>query len=135
MNSIIVNTDGGSRGNPGPAAIGVVIKDETGKIVGSISRRINETTNNVAEYSAVIAALEWIKENLNRETIIQFFIDSALVVNQLNGLFKIKNPDIRNLVLKVRILEQGIASKIIYNQIPREKNQEADLLVNKALDA
>lgn len=137
MKTVFVNTDGGSRGNPGQAAIGVLIKDETGQKIASISRRIGETTNNVAEYQAVISSLEWIKQNMSsksNEATYQFLIDSALVVNQLNGLFKIKDSNIRQLVLQIRILEQEIGSKILYKQIPREKNQEADILVNKALD-
>ena len=139
MNTLNIFTDGGARGNPGPAAVGVVIKDERGKILKSISRRIGEATNNVTEYSAVIAALEWLRGNKQRckdakMQIIQFFLDSTLVVNQLNGLFKVRDSHLRELLLKVRMLEQEAGGKIFYKAIPREKNMEADFLVNQALD-
>lgn len=139
MNKIIIFTDGGARSNPGPAAIGVVVKSETGKLLASISKTLGEATNNIAEYQAVIAALEWIKNNKqqitdNKELTAQFFSDSKLVVHQLNGLYKIKEAHLRELLLKVRQLEQEMGGNIFYNLIPREKNWEADALVNKALD-
>lgn len=139
MNSMLIYTDGGSRGNPGPSAIGIVIKTEQGEIIEKIFRKIGVTTNNVAEYQAVIYALEWLKNNLtmkqfNNETMFNFFLDSTLVVNQLNGLFKVKNGDLRNLLVKVRQLEQEAGGNIKYQYIPRAKNWEADLLVNQALD-
>lgn len=135
LNSLNIFTDGGSRGNPGPAAVGVVVKDETGKIIGKIGRKIGETTNNVAEYTAVIEALTWIKDSCKLSVMsYKFYIDSSLVVNQLNGLFKVKNPDLRNLILKIRMLEGEIGGNIAYKLIPREKNWEADVLVNLALD-
>lgn len=136
---LTIFTDGGARGNPGPAGIGVVIKSETGQILDTISQTIGQTTNNVAEYQAVIGALEWLRNNLttkqfNNETIFQFYLDSKLVVNQLNGLFKTKENHLRELMLKVRGLEQEVGGNIIYAYVPREKNWEADVLVNKALD-
>lgn len=130
----IIHTDGGSRGNPGNAAIGVVIENEQGEIV-SFGKRIGETTNNVAEYSAVIAALKWIIENSKDSSKkIQFYLDSTLVVNQLNGLFKVKDANMRMLMLSVRELEQQLSAVIIYTYVPREKNSAADYEVNKALD-
>lgn len=139
MNKLFVFTDGGARGNPGPAAIGVIIKSEKGEILKKISRKIGKATNNVAEYMAVIAALEWLRNNstmkqFNNETMIYFHLDSKLVVNQLNGFFKVKNGDLRNLLLKTRLLEQEVGGQILYTFITREKNKEADILVNKALD-
>lgn len=138
MQNIRIHTDGGARGNPGPAAIGVMIKSETGEVLGEISRKIEETTNNVAEYSAVVAALEWVKSNLTiqqcNNVTIKFFLDSTLVVNQLNGLFKVKDSNLRMLLLKVRQLEQEVGGVISYTYVPREKNYEADMLVNQALD-
>lgn len=161
MNKIIVYTDGGARGNPGQAAIGVVIKTETGQIKAKIGRKIGIATNNVAEYRAVIEALKWLLENkeyLHNLTMkpfnliqgepfdpaqgkqfsnltIQINIDSKLIVNQLNGYFKVKNGELRNFIYKVRELEQEINLPIFYNQIQREKNREADFLVNQALDS
>lgn len=149
MKKLFVYTDGGARGNPGKAAIGVVVKTESGQIIGRIARSIGEATNNVAEYMAVVKALEWLKENqpiysqateklsskaTESETSIQFFLDSTLVVNQLNGYFKVKDGKLRELLLQVRILEQEVGGNISYTVIPREKNWEADRLVNEALD-
>ncbi len=140
MQKFFIHTDGGARGNPGPGAVGAVIKAENGQLLFEISLRIGKTTNNIAEYSAVVAALEWLRENIsklecNNETIFQFFLDSKLVVNQINGLFKVKENHLRELILKVRGLEQEIGGRIYYSLIPREKNFEADRLVNKALDS
>jgi len=139
MHKLVIFTDGGARGNPGPGAIGAVIKAESGEILGEVSRTIGETTNNVAEYSAVVAALEWLRENMQRHKDtktqrIQFYLDSVLVVNQLNGLFKVKDGKLRNLLVQVRMLEQEIGIDVIYTAIPREQNSQADALVNEALD-
>lgn len=137
MKKLIIFTDGGSRGNPGPAAAGVVIKSENGPILASFARKLGETTNNVAEYQAVIAALNWLKENhqlLTTNYQLHFFLDSKLVVNQLNGFFKIKEAHLRELLLKIRQLEQEVGGNVTYSLIPREKNWEADTLVNRALD-
>ncbi len=140
MQKYFIHTDGGARGNPGEGAVGAVIKTENGQLLFEISQRLGKTTNNIAEYTAVIFALEKLKENISKlqfdsETIFQFFLDSKLVVNQLNGLYKVKENHLRELVIKVRGLEQEIGGKIYYSLIPREKNFEADRLVNKALDS
>ncbi|OGG26418.1 hypothetical protein A2960_06080 [Candidatus Gottesmanbacteria bacterium RIFCSPLOWO2_01_FULL_39_12b] len=140
MHKLIIFTDGGARNNPGPAGIGVVIKTEEGKILNKISRKIGQTTNNVAEYTAVIEALEWLKKSSQLSSAswrisCHFYSDSTLVVNQLNGKFKVKDSKLRELLLKVRILEQEIKVNIYYNVIPRSQNSQADLLVNQALDS
>lgn len=132
-------TDGGSRGNPGQAGIGVVIKAENRGTVGKISSAIGTATNNEAEYQALIYALEYLSQNKNKLNLtslsnINFFSDSTLLVNQVNGLFKVKNSRMRDFIYRIRELESQIPGKLIYNLIPREKNYEADLLVNKALD-
>ena len=139
VNSLVIYTDGGARGNPGRAAVGIVIKTETGEVLQEIFRTIGVTTNNVAEYTAVVAALEWLKNNkqIYKSTnmqMIQFYLDSVLVVNQLNGKFKVKDSQLRELLLKVRMLEQEVGGQIYYTSIPREKNWQADALVNRALD-
>lgn len=139
MPKLIIHTDGGARGNPGPAAIGVFIRDENGAVVGQISRKIGEATNNVAEYQAVVAALAYLRENLpngsfHRAEKIAFFLDSTLVVNQLNGIFRVKEPRLREFLLRIRTLEQEVGASISYTSVPREKNTEADRLVNEALD-
>jgi ribonuclease HI len=142
----IIHTDGGSRGNPGNAAIGVVIEiahDGTPASHGTPSlsqvtafgKTIGVTTNNVAEYTAVIEALKWILEKHQKEIHqLQFYLDSTLVVNQLNGLFKVKDANMRMLMMKVRELEQEIGGRILYTYVPREQNSDADYQVNKALD-
>ncbi len=126
-----VFTDGGARGNPGPAAIGVVIVDSlTEEPVEQFGKRIGSTTNNVAEYLAVIEALKWFKKNRGQEKVsLDFFLDSKLVVNQLNGLFRVKDGKLRNLILEVKKCEIELGGKIFYCHIPREKNQAADKLV------
>ncbi len=154
----IIHTDGGARGNPGPAAIGVVIEEitsskgqETKKILSEFGKRIGETTNNVAEYSAIIEALTEVKilsrseislreriskfkSEYRKKTTIQFYLDSTLVVNQLNGNFKVKDVKLRELLLQVRMMEQEIGGDIRYEYVPREQNRRSDLFVNKALD-
>jgi len=134
-NNLIVFTDGGARGNPGPAAIGFMVKDNRGQVLVKLGKYIGRATNNVAEYQAVIEALKWIKFSIQYSIFsIQFFLDSKLVVNQLNGRFKIKDVKLKNLIIKVRCLEKEINGKIFYHFIPRQKNHHADFLVNQALD-
>lgn len=125
-------TDGGSRGNPGQAAYGFVIKTD-GKIIKRGFGAIGIATNNTAEYTAVIEALKLL-ESENTKDELNFFIDSLLVVSQLSGKFKVKNAAIRDLVVKVKELETSF-KKITYTHIPREQNKEADALVNLALDS
>ena len=141
--NLIIYTDGGARGNPGPGAIGVYVTEEDGKVLAKISKRIGQSTNNEAEYRAVIEALKWIIESAGGkvpalprgEQSVKFFLDSKLVVNQLNGIFKIKENRLRNLLIEVRGLEQEIGGKIIYNHVPRGKNKMADYLVNASFSA
>jgi len=128
-----VYCDGGARGNPGPAAIGVVIKNEQGIVVGKFGKKIGPTTNNVAEYTAVIEALSWMRDH-RKPSRIYFYLDSQLVVSQLNGLFKVKDGKLKMMVIKVRQGEAAVGGNVSYQHIPREKNQEADFLVNMALE-
>ncbi len=132
---ITIYTDGGSRGNPGPAAYGVVIK-ENNTVIKELAGFLGVKTNNEAEYEGIVAALSWLQNE--KETIVFpvfLFSDSTLVVNQLMGRFKIKQPHIAAYVLKVKKIEQSLLGKIMYTAIPREKNTEADFLVNKTLDS
>jgi len=139
--TLIIHTDGGARGNPGPAAIGVVIEQD-GKTIHEFGKKIGEATNNVAEYTAVIEALQYLRStNYDLQSTIHFFLDSLLVVEQLNGNYKIKNSKLRELSLKIRILEQDLPAgrqdnggAITYTAIPREQNKRADFFVNQALD-
>ncbi len=128
---VVINADGASRGNPGPAAIGVTIKDDKGNLVTSISRRIGRATNNQAEYRAIIAGLEKAIELGAREVMI--YSDSELIVKQINGRYRIKNTSLRilyeNLVKLISPLE-----KFSIQHVPRKRSIEADVLANKALD-
>jgi len=124
-------TDGGARGNPGPAGIGAVILDEEGKMIAEISEYIGETTNNQAEYKALIAGLAKAKE-LGAEEL-EVFLDSELVVKQLNREYRVKDKDLASLFLQVYNISLGF-KKIIFKHIYREKNELADKLVNQALD-
>lgn len=130
--SLTIFTDGGARGNPGPAAIGVYILGEDGKEILKMGKKIGETTNNVAEYTAVITALKWLIENSNLKRLEQiiFFLDSSLVVNQLSGKFKIKERHLKDLVITIKNLEKVFFGKITYLQVTREKNVIADKIVN-----
>lgn len=134
MEKIIIYSDGGARGNPGPAAVGCVIKQENQNEI-EISKFIGEATNNQAEYQAVIEALKWVKENCDNEDIeIEFFLDSQLVVEQLNQRYKIKNEGLKPLFWQIRELIIELGGKVTFTHIRREQNKVADKLVNKALD-
>jgi ribonuclease HI len=126
-----MNTDGACRGNPGPAAIGVTLKDESGKTLATISRRIGRTTNNQAEYAALIAGLTAACKLGAREVLVR--TDSELLVKQVNGRYRLRNAGLKPLYLEVLKLRESFnAFAIIY--IPREENREADALANQALD-
>ena len=136
MAKIHIYTDGGSRGNPGPSALGVFITDDKGVVIAKIGKKIGITTNNIAEYSAILAGLTYVlnnKEKILPESI-NFFMDSQLAYSQLVGLYKIKNDGIRNLMLEIRKKEAELNIPIFYAHIPREKNKNADAMVNLALD-
>lgn len=124
-------TDGGSRGNPGPAAYGFVVKKDN-RIIHEQNGYIGIATNNFAEYTALIEALTWLEKH-SKEQRLEFFLDSQLVVSQVNGIYKVKNANIRDFIFKVRTLESNF-STIVYQHVPRIKNQEADRQVNIALD-
>lgn len=132
---LTIHTDGGARGNPGPAAIGVVIDG-----VASFGKKIGETTNNVAEYTAIIEAFRYLRDEQqtmlgDKDKYIQFYLDSLLVVNQLKGIYKVKDMRLRELLMAIRMLEQEIGGIIVYTHVPREENREADKMVNEALDS
>jgi len=134
--NIIVFTDGGARGNPGPAALGVFIQDENGKELARIGKTIGETTNNVAEYLAIIEGFNWLlknKERLNIESV-NFYMDSQLACSQLNGIYKVKNPKIREFVFEIRQKEAELGIPVTYAHVRREQNTKADFMVNQALD-
>ena len=137
MEKIIIYTDGGSRGNPGPAGMGVVIADKKGKMMKEYSGFLGVKTNNEAEYEAVIFGLKKIKALLGKEKIknteIEFRLDSELVAHQLGGVYKIENEKLAPLFLKIWNLKMDFG-KIYFKHIPREQNREADRLANEAMD-
>lgn len=126
-------TDGGSINNPGRAASAFVFLLNDKRIL-TYRQTIGIATNNFAEYYAVLLALtEFRQRKTAGISEIHLYSDSKLLVNQLNGLFKVKNSDIRNFILKIRVLEQEIKIPVIYKNIPREENYFADSLVKKEL--
>lgn len=131
MRKLIIHTDGGARGNPGPAGIGVYIQDEQGKVVLEHARYVGETTNNQAEYLAVIDALEHAKQHGGED--LDFYLDSELVVRQLNRQYKVRDADLAPLFMKIWNLSIGF-KKVKYTHVRRELNVDADRLVNQAID-
>lgn len=132
---IVIHFDGGARGNPGPAAIGAVVSDpgtDPPTRLGSVSRCIGETTNNVAEYRALIAGLEAAREFPARAVEVRG--DSKLVIEQVRGAWKVRQAHLRPLVDDVRRLLADYDTVALVH-VPREQNTDADLLVNAALDA
>lgn len=129
-----IYTDGGARGNPGFAAYGFVIY-KNGELLFEEGKNIGEATNNVAEYTAVVEALKYLVSSIEYSVLsIKFFMDSMLVAEQLSGRWKIKNENLRSLYHTIKELEQKIGGKISYQHVRRKQNQEADRLVNQALD-
>lgn len=124
-------TDGGSRGNPGPAATGIVIKNESGKTVAAYGEFLGRQTNNYAEYSAAISAFKKAKK-LGADEIF-YMTDSKLVVEQLNRRWKVKDPTIQKLFIQAWNLLQNF-KKVHIRHVYREKNKEADAEVNRTLD-
>src|SRR3989338_127475 len=138
-NKIIIYTDGGARGNPGPAAIGVVVHGEFVEPIGTkkYAETIGETTNNVAEDQALIFGLKKARQLLGKEKAkeanIEIRTDSELIAKQLKGEYRVKEDDLKPLFIDVWNLKQDFKT-VEFVHIPREKNREADELVNKALD-
>jgi ribonuclease HI len=131
MKKLTINTDGGARGNPGPAGIGVVFWDESHKIIGEFNQYIGEATNNIAEYKALILALQKAVEIGAVD--LEIRMDSELIVRQMQGQYKIKEPNLKNLAQEVFKLTNKF-KKVSFAHVPREKNKEADKLVNEAID-
>lgn len=128
--------DGGARGNPGEAAAAFVVERDE-KTIYSESVYLGKTTNNIAEYQAVILALGWLIGNpiLNSQFLtINFFLDSELVTKQINGIYRVKNKNLKIFFAEVKILINKVSSQIIFKNISRGKNKKADFLVNQKLD-
>ena len=127
-----LSTDGGARGNPGPAAFGYVLETEDGTVLDARGEAIGVATNNVAEYRALIAGLEAALERGVNE--LEVVSDSELVVKQMRGEYKVKNEALRELSLAAARLARQLG-KVVYTAVKREQNELADRLVNEALDA
>ncbi len=125
------NIDGGSRGNPGPAAYGVVIRDGRGEIVAKLKKYIGRMTNNVAEYYGLIAAMDYAQSHSIR--VLHIESDSELLVKQMRGQYKVKSEDLRPLFERAKKMSQAFDSFRI-EHVYREQNREADALANEALD-
>lgn len=133
---IYIYTDGGARGNPGPAAIGVYIIDSDGEKITGFGKTIGEATNNAAEYQAVLEALLFLRNNKDHFKLqkVTCSLDSLLVYSQLVGVYKIKHAPLKELWIKIREIEAELGMEITYRHIPREQNTQADFYVNQALD-
>ncbi len=127
---VVIFTDGASLGNPGPAAIGAIIKDEQGRLIAHISRRIGRATNNQAEYRAIIAALEKAISLGARQ--VELNSDSELVVKQINGRYRVKKAALKPLYQKVKQLQDSLEGFSV-THAPREQNTEAHKLAHLAL--
>ena len=131
MFKLTIYSDGGARGNPGPAGIGATLKNEKGELVATVSEYIGVATNNIAEYKAIIAAIEKAKEL--KATELDCYLDSELVVKQLKKEYKVRNQGLAPLYIKIYNLSQSF-KKITYPHVRREFNKEADALANEAMD-
>ena len=129
---LVVNVDGGSRGNPGPAAVGVVVRDESGEVIADAAEPIGTATNNVAEYRALIRGIEIAAEHGATE--LELRGDSELVVKQVRGEYRVKDANLKPLHAEVRS-KLSAFGEWSFNHVRREQNAEADALVNQALDA
>ena len=137
METITIFTDGGSRGNPGPAAIGVQILDQNGKVIKEVAEAIGNATNNFAEYQAVMRGLQVAKDHFGqRTTELQFEIklDSELVKKQLNGEYQIKEPGLVPHFIEIHNMRVASFPNLVFTHLRREFNTEADRLVNEVLD-
>jgi ribonuclease HI len=128
-------TDGASRGNPGDAAIGIVIKDEHGTTIQSHKRFLGTTTNNVAEYTALLECIELVRDSETfRCSVLVVQTDSELMARQMNGQYKVKDPGLKIMHQKVKTALGSSSFKFLIGHIPRSLNAEADALANEAID-
>lgn len=139
MATLTVHSDGGSRGNPGPAAVGVHAELD-GERLFQVSRNIGTATNNVAEYTAVLDGMKTLislhsSGKVPKEATIAWYLDSQLVVEQLMGRYSVKKPHIRELIQEVAMLRMMLPYPLTFMHVRREQNAEADALVNEALDS
>lgn len=136
MEKITIYTDGGARGNPGPAAAGAVIFDAKGKVLKEVSDYLGEQTNNVAEYEALLRVLVAASNMFGKKLEgmrMDIKMDSELIIRQMQGIYKIKEPSLKERYVQIKELIKNIPN-ISFTHIPREQNKHADRLVNEALD-
>lgn len=134
-----IYSDGGSRGNPGPSAYGFVVYDDNDKELFKGSQFLETNTNNFAEYSGVLGALQYILglcENNKKQKApnLNFYLDSKLIVEQMNGNYKIKSENLKSIYWQIREIIMKIGTSVVFKHVPREKNKVADKLVNEELD-
>ena len=136
MDTLKIYCDGGARGNPGPAASAFVALDGS-NVVFKKGKFLGRATNNIAEYNSALLALRWLLANEDQHkglNEVLVHLDSQLIVNQLTGVFKIKDQKLLALAMKIKDLEQLLSYPVKYKNIPREQNRIADFLVNETLD-
>jgi probable phosphoglycerate mutase len=126
-----VNVDGGARGNPGPAGWGAVVRDGSGEVLAELFGALPHATNNVAEYNGLVAALDWCAEH--RASTVHIKADSLLMVQQMRGVYKVKNDGLKPLHARARLLAHQIG-KVTFEHVRRELNKDADRLANLAMD-
>lgn len=132
---LIIYCDGGARGNPGPSAAAFLVHKK-GKVIFSDARYLGISTNNFAEYNAVLLAISWLKDNFKfKKDSVKIYLDSELVANQLNGKYRVKNSKLEKIFSKIIEIKKRLDVSIDYIAIPRTKNKLADHLVNKLLDS
>ena len=138
MEKIIIFTDGGARGNPGPAGAGAVVVREDGVVLKEVAQYLGEQTNNWAEYEAVVLGLEAVKKLFGasklKEIQIEVKSDSELIVEQLSNRYQIKKETLFSQFIKVHNMQIAYFPNIVFTHVPREQNKEADRLVNQAID-
>jgi len=131
-----IHADGGSRGNPGPAGAGAMIRDGRGFAVASVSQFLGVRTNNYAEYEAVILAFETLAKLLKKKTSaveVVVKMDSELVVKQMKGIYKVKHPVLKEQCARLKKIIEPFGS-VSFTNVPREQNSDADALANEAMD-
>jgi ribonuclease HI len=134
-NHINIFTDGGSRGNPGKAACAFVVFDQKENLLYSQSKYLGIATNNVAEYSGLLLALDWLLKNSSPEKQILIRMDSELLVRQLTGKYKVKDENLKKFYITAKDMLAKIKGTVFIHHIPRVLNKEADRLVNENLDS
>ena len=131
MATFTAHIDGGARGNPGPAGWGAIVRNEKDEVAAELFGALPHSTNNVAEYNGLLAALDWCREHA--ATVVHIRSDSLLLVQQMKGVYKVKNEGLKSLYGKARLLCHDIG-KVTFEHVRREFNKDADRLANEAMD-